>query len=387
MGQFLLTVALQEGQIGSMRQTLPALTGARAVAALLVVFYHLHITGLVAFPTVLLPLVGQGRTAVAFFFMLSGFVLAYRYAEARLEESQQRWRFYRARLARVLPLYVLAHLLATPLIVLFWINQPGAWFEIDRTALLGSWLAALGSLQVFVFGLEYVHLWNAPGWSVSAELFFYLLFPALFVPLRRLSSRQVCLVVLGMWLIALLIGLGVLLLGSSRGLDARVLELRTYFWPPARIWEFAIGVGLGVLWKRGFWARWQVSWGVGALILLALLPWAVPSNSFILYLFYPPVMAVLLISLAHTPRWAAPLASGWGQWLGAASYAIYIFHWLPFIPLNAWGVLGTPASQPLIWGLMIATLGFALLMHVVVERPARRWLLELGRKECHKHNA
>ena len=85
------------------RDRLPSLTGLRFWAALLVVTYHLsrqyHRLPLVS------SLVWYGRDGVTFFFVLSGFVLAWSYAGAALVPDRV---FYRRRFARVWPLHLLA---------------------------------------------------------------------------------------------------------------------------------------------------------------------------------------------------------------------------------------------------------------------------------------
>ena len=79
------------------RDRLPSLTGLRFWAALLVVSYHLH-HRIGAVPGSWL--VEYGRTGVTFFFVLSGFVLAWNYLDERTPVAVFAWR----RFARIWPL-------------------------------------------------------------------------------------------------------------------------------------------------------------------------------------------------------------------------------------------------------------------------------------------
>src|ERR1700683_355607 len=88
-----------------------ALTGLRAFPALLVVFYHFYRWHIPAVPVV--PyVVDNGFVAVGVFFVLSGFILAYSYADVPLRDPSYRRRFLRARFARVYPVYFLSLVIA-----------------------------------------------------------------------------------------------------------------------------------------------------------------------------------------------------------------------------------------------------------------------------------
>ena len=96
--------------------TLNALTGARFVAALLVVFNHfIRIEG---GPNWLNTLFSNGGHGVEFFFILSGFILSYSY----LTRFNLRHNFFRefwiARCARIVPVYWFALIISIPLLFL-----------------------------------------------------------------------------------------------------------------------------------------------------------------------------------------------------------------------------------------------------------------------------
>lgn len=97
---------------------------------------------------------GQG---VSFFFVLSGFILTHVYQ--KLESWKDIKQFYKARIARIYPAYFFASLLGFWLLSYRWNNITAATYF----CMLQAWLP----LPNHYFS------YNAVGWSISTELFFY----------------------------------------------------------------------------------------------------------------------------------------------------------------------------------------------------------------------
>ncbi len=131
------------------------------------------------------------------FFMISGFVIATRYA-TRMETMGDYGRFLRRRLARLYPLHLLT------LAFFAAIGTAGTLGFITLHD-LPRWNMA--DLPFHVLGL---HAWgttdrltfNYPSWSVSAEFFCYLLFPAIVLVWRRAGLPGLCLLLFG-WIAVL----------------------------------------------------------------------------------------------------------------------------------------------------------------------------------------
>ena len=88
---------------------LNALTGLRCFAAINIVFFHFSNPqwfGLLA------PVVNAGYASVSFFILLSGFVMAYNYADKARDGELNNLRFWEARFTRLYPIYLLSLLLA-----------------------------------------------------------------------------------------------------------------------------------------------------------------------------------------------------------------------------------------------------------------------------------
>jgi peptidoglycan/LPS O-acetylase OafA/YrhL len=86
------------------REQLKSLESLRGIAALMIVFYHLSELLKVPLPKSLDFISSKFWLGVPLFYTLSGFVLAYGYAE-RLANANQCLKFYLARFFRIAPLF------------------------------------------------------------------------------------------------------------------------------------------------------------------------------------------------------------------------------------------------------------------------------------------
>jgi peptidoglycan/LPS O-acetylase OafA/YrhL len=342
------------------RDRLPSLTGLRFWAALLVVTYHLsrqyHRLPLVS------SLVWYGRDGVTFFFVLSGFVLAWSYAGATVPDRV----FYRRRFARVWPL----HLLATG-------------FALAVTAAAGGvlpWRAALWSLPLLqAWAPSTVYGGNPAAWSLSAEAWFYLLLPALLRILLRRDGRGLALLAAA----ACCCGIALWLAGAYVGSPAQRDWLLDYL-PLTRTPQFLLGAVAGVAFRRGWRLPVAVGPAVAALVLwhLALVPWsaAVPDSRWYgpysgSQLLVAPLFAVLVVAVAGRDaeggRRCGTLARPWMRRLGHWSFAWYLVHQTCLrSALLLFGPLHGTAQAATGWLLVAAlSLGLAGALHTWVERP------------------
>ena len=159
----------------------------RGLAALLVVIFHIRwIT-----PFTDLNFIRNGYLMVDFFFLLSGFVIAYNY-ENRLGSLKEIGTFTVLRLGRLYPLHVFTLGLAVGLECLR--------FTVESRLNVGAGDPAFGTnnLQAFLTNLTLTHslgindslTFNKPSWSISVELYTYLIFAfvCLVVSNRRLKG-------------------------------------------------------------------------------------------------------------------------------------------------------------------------------------------------------
>ncbi len=324
------------------RPPLPALTGIRFFAAIHVVLYHYAGEALAGAHWSILAVVACGPSAVSLFYVLSGIVLVYSCTDDGGALSSSRGSFWKARFARIYPTYLLALLIDAP----FFLSAMLKAHDGIGVALWGVPLGLAAVLLLHAWTPLTVFAWNTPGWSVSAEAFFYALFPSLTARLKDASTWRLlgrALVFYGASLVAPLLVVAAGLSGSSL-LNVRVpsggggLDLHTWivrfagFSPISRLPEFLIGICLGYWLSRSRPAL-SPSRATGLeLTALALLisGWVAlgahpQSKTWLDSGLLSPLFALLIVALALGSGLMARLLSIHPfQLLGNASYAIYI---------------------------------------------------------------
>ena len=340
-----------------------ALTGLRFFLALWVILHHLtgRNTLLDAWartlPMQMYTLIRAGYLAVGTFFVLSGFVLARSYMDAKWNR-QGLVRYAFARVARVYPVYLLSILIVSPIIFadLF---SPGKPFLLpDRTALLTNYLAVLQGWT----GTPRVN-WNTPAWSLSCELFFYLCFPLVAVLLRQSSLRRS----IGTAALALLLPALCFRLGVPDS------------WKPlVHFPDFLLGISIAGAYDwlashrckgRGAWLYVPATIAGVAVLLVPQITWGWTTLTNALR----PIDGLLLLGLALGGGLPVRgLSHRMSVFLGKASYSMYILH----IPVmwwykRTWFHISGALSQELSAALYVAiVIGLSAAVYRWVEEPA-----------------
>ena len=367
---------------------LPALTGLRFVAALLVLLYHFQ--DLITFPPILRDLAARGGIGVPLFFVLSGFILTYTYSDrfASGLSGPELQAYALARVARIVPLYVFALLLVTPVVLWSLVAYPGVLVPLSESHpgfLLLSWLASLLMVQIYIPNGTVEGMWNAPAWSVSVEVVFYLCFPfAIRAGLRRIQRGG------GLALLSLIVGCTIIhfvlltvvaVILSSLDQPWVPLLLRS---PLLGIWDFLLGCGAGVLFgtHRHLFSPMRglavAAGSIAGLAALLTLPDRLPPDISLTIRtidFTGPLFAILIFALAAGARvLAAVLGQHWVVLLGEASYALYLIHWTPVTVLTLIAQGGRPLPPGLALIVMLATIPISIAVYCWIEVPARRWV-------------
>ena len=290
-----------------------ALTGLRYFAAALVVTYHFSNVG----NRFLRNFIEHGAFGVTIFFVLSGFILAYSYELGPGNMRGSKRTFWFARVARLYPTYLVGVALMTP-IVLFHSADP-VWQRVSSGALslvlAQSWFHSLG----ISWGM-----WNPPGWSLSAEAFFYLVFPVACMALSRLTPMRLAVFAFVCW------GLGTLSVFTQQVFELSAGNVWGYV-PLLRIPEFLIGMAAGLIWKRRKTSAFDraapsiTMLSAAALIFLMCLR---IDKSWYFSGAFAPVVALFICALACGRGFIARILSSQALVvLGGASYSVYILHW------------------------------------------------------------
>jgi peptidoglycan/LPS O-acetylase OafA/YrhL len=332
----------------TIRDNRPALNAMRGFAALTVVIYHFRYFS--PFPWFdAFPGLALGYLGVDFFFTLSGLVISHVYLNAFIARRSSQLDFLAFRLSRLFPLHA-AIMLAMPLC---WLAIGKSMGERDAI----DWISL--TLLIHQWTLPPAYVWNAPAWSVSAEMFAYtFIFPITVVVARACRMR-----VAGLYLL----GFGIFLLGilfSRAGTlnivpgPAPLIRVTGGFmigsgiycllspYRPAPVWNYALAAG-------------------GALLLMAIWLGSEP-------LTLAAVVAVMVAAYMAAGKISAALSWGPLYRFGEISFALYLCHIPLFTLAKFWANSAGTVLGP--W-LCLATAAICLLvasaLHLVVELPAR----------------
>jgi peptidoglycan/LPS O-acetylase OafA/YrhL len=277
-----------------------ALDGLRGVAAVAVVLYHIGTA------TGRARLAPHGYLAVDFFFVLSGFVLAYAYGE-RLESGAMTARgFLLARYRRLWPTALIGAVMGFAVLL--------ATHAPVRLA-HGFWLAATLNLMLLpnlTAGIPSMYPLNPPHWSLLYELAANFLY-AIVAP--RLTNRM----------------LGAVVLLSGVGLA--VTTAHAHGGGSLSLWRVAYGFPVGILLSRAWVAGYRPTAASLALVLIVIAAFTLSSDS------HPALLdgALALVVFPLVVWYGASAAVGphgerIAAFVGRASYPIYALHY-PFIML------------------------------------------------------
>lgn len=148
-------------------------TGWRYIFAVAIFMHHYQIDGK--------SVLQAGRAiGVTFFFILSGFLLAYGYKKRLMTREISTSDFYKARAVKLYPL----HILCFAAVFLLGIRN-------FVTADLPKAVLNLFLLQSWVPSPDYYMSYNAVPWFLSDELFFYLMFPFVLPVLLNGSGKKI----------------------------------------------------------------------------------------------------------------------------------------------------------------------------------------------------
>ena len=339
---------------------LRALTTLRFLAALWVVLYtawpHLDVTWVPVAVT-------KGYLGVETFFILSGFILSHVYLEAAGEKRFRYGGFLWARIARVYPL----HLVTLFGMIGLGIAATIAGLSIDGS--LNDWRALPAHLTMtHAWGLAPLSAFNHPSWSISAEWFAYLSFPAFAFIAWRLRNRPVLATVL-----AAAFALG--LYGVFEPLAGYALTEATFRWGMLRIVPcFALGCALYLVHRRGPVPHAGLVALVSGVAVLA-------SASLGLWDAITVLAAgglILGLGALDNAR-AGVLGSKAGVYLGEISYSIYMVCAPVLLLTTNVAARLTGADDKrfhiIVWLALVAAIPVAaMITYHLVERPARKAL-------------
>ena len=354
----------------------PILDGLRGVASVMVIIFHVlePLDGGNRFAQI----INHGYLAVDFFFLLSGFVVAYAYDDRWGRMTQ--WSFYKRRLVRLQPMVVMGSLIGA---ALFYFQQSGAFPLIAGTPVwkvlllmvIGSTLIPV-PISMDIRGWQEMHPLDGPAWSLFFEYIANILYAVI---IRRFPK----------WLLATFVGL------------AACLLLRYLLWGPQGdliggwslnqeqlsigftrvLYPFFAGV---LLCRMGKLINLQGAfWWCSLLIILVL---SIPRigdehhlwmnglyEAASIILLFPLIVSIGAGGTIHHPR-SAKIC----QFLGDISYPLYITHYPLIYLYTAWlSNYNIPIGTKSLFVGFCVVLGSIALAYgylKLYDEPVREWL-------------
>lgn len=293
------------------------------------------------------PMYEYGNYGVEFFWALSGFIFAHRYACEIASGSLDFSRFAVQRLRRIGPVHYVSLLIVASLQPIM-VQSFGEPFVYAHNDVFHFLLNVFGASS---WGFEKGYSFNGPFWSVSIEIPIYLLF---FVMASRSHS--------GKWGYVFVFSL----IMKSLGIGGALLECLCYF-------------SMGVLVQKSGLAQSgqtnlqrALKWPLLALLCLGVhLTSHGPRGVFLLLL-----MCNLLVAFGckSTFHWAnKPLVYFVSTWLGRLSYSVYLLHFpvqLVIVLLLAHSSqVQFTSSLSLLACYLLLTVALAYLTYKYIEKP------------------
>jgi peptidoglycan/LPS O-acetylase OafA/YrhL len=354
----------------------PILDGLRGVASVLVIMFHVleTFTGGNKF----VQIINHGYLAVDFFFLLSGFVVAYAYDDRWGKMTQ--WDFYKRRLVRLQPMVIMGSLIGA---ALFYFQVSPAFPNIANTPVwemllvmvIGATLIPV-PLSMDIRGWQEMHPLNGPAWSLFFEYIANILYAVL---VRRFSKLvlSVFVTLAAFMLIQYLVTSknGDLIGGWSLNSEQLYIGFTRVLFP------FFGGVllcriGKLIHIKNAFW------WSSLLIIIMLSIPRIGDEHHVWMNGIYESVCLIIVFPLIVSIGAGGELHSARSEkicnFLGEISYPLYITHYPLIYLFTAWVVnnkvpLGTTG---LLMGLLvvITSLVIAYLSLRFYDKPVREWL-------------
>ena len=352
---------------------LNALTGLRCFAALNIVLFHFSNPQWFGF---LAPVVNAGFISVSYFILLSGFVLAYNYAERARSGELDRKRFWEARFTRIYPIYFLSLLLSLNLLGSEYAAHTKAmfWTGIVLTPLL---------LQGFVPAVA--TFLNTPAWTMSVEAAYYVIFPWVAKWKRPQRMRPHLMKMAAVWLLGLIPGTLYIIFSPDGIAHPDRWSYGPWLWalkytPYTHVFSFIFGVMLAdldrMIARASRLRLWLGIFGFGGIYGLlsmgSLVPYPIMHDGLLM-----PLFGCIVLGLAGENLLARALGVRPLVFVGEASYCLYLLHfnlWNLIHGSHVLDALGLARFDPWIsYVLLIALAIFALYF---IEKPAQKKLRE-----------
>lgn len=326
---------------------MPSLDGLRAIAAFLVVFYHVGMAW------------APGGLGVLAFFVLSGFLITW----LLLKEEEK------SGTISLKSFYVRRSLRIFPAFYAYWILVSAAELLTHK-----RFVVAQAVSSFFYVNNYYQAIHGDPNtslshtWSLGVEEQFYLLWPLLFLLLKSTRSRLrfllAAIVVIALYREAL-----VFLVHRDQGYVYEAFDTRADHLFTGCLLAVALRAGVWTdLWRRLCSTWWLMALTVGLLALSSAAGLQLGSTyrDAVGFVVDPLLVAVLIVQTIAYPSVGLGVALNWGwmRYLGTISYSVYLYQQIVMGPitkrLGSWPRLSV----------------FVAILAVILAASASYWIVE-----------
>jgi exopolysaccharide production protein ExoZ len=341
-------------------ETIASIQVLRAVAVLVVTICHAEyeVSRIGSLPSVMpsAALENLAGFGVQLFFVISGFVMVYA-TEPLFGTTRGPLIFLERRLIRIVPLYWIVttfYLTLTLLIAGFGKKYPASF--VVASYLFVPAARPDGIVEPLV----------GQGWSLNYEMLFYLVFALTVSNARRVSVSIVT---------------AVLIAAVVIGQMAHPVPLVVSVWTAPLLLYFVFGMWIGLAYREGLTLtpiQGLLLITAGCILLFVEIFWPPGSSIFGLICWMIPALIVAGSSLPRlslsAPLWSPLMV------VGAASYALYLFHAVPIRGLlylarwNGFDIGRAPGTY--LCMIVLVSIALAIAIYYRVERPllrALRW--------------
>jgi peptidoglycan/LPS O-acetylase OafA/YrhL len=299
----------------------------RFIAITLVALYHYYSRWTIPHPDNLYPysnrysnvLFDNGYLGVQFFFILSGFVIAF-----SIESCKTIMEFIKKRFIRLFPALLLASVITYLLIPL--LDTDNSLAVLHRSELAG-FIPSLTFIEPYfyqrLFNVQWPYI-DGAYWSLAVEVKFYLIYAILFFANRGNIFKSwvfFAIVVTVFWLVTFVFN------NKPFIKDNDIFNLFSYIFITRYIVYFTLGILFFNLYKnRQFLKNRQNLW-LTIVVMCVLLPAQyVTELRTVKFFIFSFLASMLMMVFIYKPRYLNFLSGRFLQKIGIISYAIYLVH-------------------------------------------------------------
>lgn len=312
----------------------------------------------------------EGYAGVSFFFILSGFILAYTYQEKFVNNNTTKRTFYISRVARIYPLHILT--------LVIWVYMRKD-HPLNAPYIINL-LSNISLTQSF-YPTDEIRF-NASAWSLSDEMFFYLLFPFI---VMWFSKSRLKLYITFVSTAFIILTLCPIFSGTKNE------EWFFYVFPPIRLLDFTLGIiiynlckeiNTNYIKKQNNATLIEIS---AIVIFFAFFATAyfIPQVYRHSLWYWIPVGLIISVFYFQAGYISKILSNKRIVWLGEISFAFYMFHGIIlWYVKRAYFLMGiSPSKLSIFVHGIILTLIVSAISFKYIETPANKWIkLKLNRQ-------